>query len=448
MSNLLKQRFNSLRSDKRFSEIFIGSAWSLAAQVLNTGMGLISAIIVARFYGAEMVGILAVINSFLTLAAILTVLGTDTSVLRLIPEHLVKYSPTSAFRLYRKTQYIVIGISLVIGSLFFYCSGLIADDIFSKPYLSFYFSLAAVFVVFKSLIQLNTQAVRGLRLIKVYVFMLVLPTLFNLFSLILLTVIIFSRNAPVYAQFASLAVTGIIGWVIMEYSFKRQMRSEDQVLPMSTRSILSISLPMLMTATISFLIGQTGVIMLGMFRSNAEVGYYSIAVKLATLTGFMLSAIGSMAAPKFSELFHSGNMEDLFYIAKKSAKLVFWTTTPILLCLVIFGKPLLGYAFGSEFVVAYPASVILIVGQFVSSISGSTGIFMNMTGGQNMFRNIMLGAAIITIPLNFILIPKFGIIGAAVSATVSLSFLNITILAYIKKNYGRTIGYLPIVWQK
>jgi O-antigen/teichoic acid export membrane protein len=39
---------------------------------------------------------------------------------------------------------------------------------------------------------------------------------------------------------------------------------------------------MLMTAAMSFIIGQTGVIMLGMSRSEAEVGYYAIAVKLAT----------------------------------------------------------------------------------------------------------------------------------------------------------------------
>jgi O-antigen/teichoic acid export membrane protein len=137
----------------------------------------------------------------------------------------------------------------------------------------------------------------------------------------------------------------------------------------------------------AFVIGQTGVIMLGMFRSEAEVGYYAIAVKLGTLTAFILNAVNSMAAPKFSELFHSEKMDELTYVAKKSAKLIFWTTAPILLGLIILGKSELKIAFGAEFVVAYPALVLLVLGQFVHSISGGPGLFMNMTVNQKVFRN-------------------------------------------------------------
>jgi len=77
----------------------------LSAHVIASGLSLISSIIIARFYGADVMGIVAVIYSFLLLATIFTVLGTDTSVLCFIPEHLVKYSPTSAFKIYRKTKY-------------------------------------------------------------------------------------------------------------------------------------------------------------------------------------------------------------------------------------------------------------------------------------------------------------------------------------------------------
>ncbi len=209
MIDLLKSKFHNLVSDKKFSEILTGSAWALSARVLATGMGLISSIIIARFYGAKVMGIVAVMNSFLLLATIFTVLGTGTSILRLIPEHLVKYSPTSAFRVYRKTQFMVIGISLVTGALFFFGSQLIADRVFSKPHLSFYFAIAAMFVVFKSLMLLNTQAVRGLRLIRTFAFMQALPSLSDLVLLAVLTAFFFNRDNPIYTSLASLAVTGI-----------------------------------------------------------------------------------------------------------------------------------------------------------------------------------------------------------------------------------------------
>jgi len=442
--NYFKRKFHNLVSDQKFSEILTGSTWALSSHVIGTGLGLISSIIIARLYGAEIIGIVAVLNSFLMLATIFTVLGTNTSILRLIPEHLVKYSPTSASKIYRKTQYLVICVSLVTGVLFFSCANLIADKVFNKPHLSFYFALAAVFIVFKSLMLLNTQAVRGLRLIRTFAFMLIMHQVFNLVLLLLLGLLVSSRDVPVYAQLFAYALTGIIGWAVMEYSFRKRMAPKDAIHSMPAREILSISLPMLMTAAMNFIIGHTGVIMLGMFRSEAEVGYYAVAVKLATLTVLVLQAVNSMAAPKFSELFHSNKMDELFHLAKKSAKLIFWTTSPILLGFLVFGKPILKFAYGTPFSVAYPAMVFLAIGQFINSISGATGLFMNMTGNEKIFRNIMLISAVLNIGINIVLIPGHGILGASVAAMVSITFWNITTLIYIKMKFGKTTGYFPL----
>jgi len=444
MFNYFKRKFYNLVSDRKFSEILTGSTWALSSHVIGAGLALISSIIIARWYGADILGIVAMLNSFLILATILTVLGTNTSILRLIPEHLVKYSPTSAFKVYRKTQFLVIGVSLLTGALFFFSAELIAGKVFHKPHLSFYFALAAVFIVFKSLMLLNTRAVRGLRLIRTFAFMLGLPYGLNLILLLVLALLISTRDVPVYAQLFAYALTGMIGWIIMEYSFKKRIAPQDTVHSMPARAILSISLPMLMTQTMIFLIGQTGVIMLGMFRSEAEVGYYAVAVKLATLTAFILQAVNSMAGPKFSELFHSNKMDELFHVAKKSAKLIFWTTSPILIGFVAFGKPVLNLVFGAAFGVAYPALVLLAIGQFVTSISGATGLFMNMTGNEKVFRNVMLVAAALNIGINIILIPSLGIYGAAIAAMVSLMCWNITALIYIKMKFGKTTGYFPL----
>ena len=81
-----------LTSDRNFSEILTGSIFALAARIAATGMTLVSSILIARFYGAGVMGILAVVNSFLMLVTIFTVLGTNSSLLRLIPEHIVKHS--------------------------------------------------------------------------------------------------------------------------------------------------------------------------------------------------------------------------------------------------------------------------------------------------------------------------------------------------------------------
>jgi O-antigen/teichoic acid export membrane protein len=438
-----KSRVAAVRSDRGFAEIIVGSLYAISGRVAAMVMALGSTMIVARFYGAHIMGILAVLESFLMLATVFTVMGTGTSILRLIPEHTAKYSTTSAFHVYRRTQYLVGAISLVTGGLLFLTSDFVAGRLFSKPELGDLFAIASAFVCVKSLMLLNTQAVRGLHLTRAYGFMHGLPALSMFVLVAAATLLVENRHVPIYAQLGAFAVTALVGMVIVERTFKQRMTPGDTVCAMPVSDIVAISLPMLMATAMTFVISQTGVIMLGMYRTEAEVGYYAGAVKLAGLTAFVLTAINSTAAAKFSQLFHTGQITEVLRVAQKSARLIFWVTTPILLALIVAGKPILLVLFGSEFTVAYFAMVFLVLGQFVNSISGSTGMFLNMTGRQKVYRNLMAGSALLNVGMNAVLIPRFGIEGAAFSAMVTLSGWNVYALLYIKAQFGETIGYFP-----
>jgi O-antigen/teichoic acid export membrane protein len=152
-----------------------------------------------------------------------------------------------------------------------------------------------------------------------------------------------------------------------------------------------------------------------------------------------------MAAPKFSELFHAGQTDEVLRVAKKSTRLIFWTTGPMLLGLIVLGRPVLSLFFGASFSAAYAAMVVLALGQFVNSVSGSTAVFLNMTGHENVFQAIMVGAAGLNVALSFLLIPHFGIEGAAVAAMVTMVAWNSCALLYIKRKFGSAIGYFPMV---
>ena len=438
----IRNKIHNMLSDQKFIEIFTGSVWALLARVVATLISMATSIIIARAYGADILGIMAVLSSVFMLATIFTVLGTDTSILSLIPEHLTKYSPKSAFKVYRKIQCLVSIVSFFIGMLLYINSGFIANSIFFKPDLQFYFALSSVFIIFQALMVLNSKAVRSLRLIRTFAFIQLLPSLSKLIIIIPITLFFFHQDNPIYAMLASIAITALIGIWIMDRVFKK-ISSKNILYPVTIKEILNISLPMFMTSTMGFVIGQTGIIMLGIFRPEAEVGYYSIAVKISTLTLFVISAINTIAAPKFSELYHGEKIDELLYVARKSAKLIFWTTIPILLLLILAGKSILSLLFGPEFTIAYWAMVFLALGQFVNSCSGSTEIFMNMTGGQNIFKNIIFISMVVNIGMNFVLIPQYGMFGAAITGMVTTIVWNVAALLHIKIKFGKTICYFP-----
>ena len=435
------RKIQDFLSDDKFSEILKGSIWALAARVIAAVMALQTSIIVSRFFGAEVVGSLALMDSFMLLASVIAVLGMDTAVLRLIPEHLAKHSPGSAFIVYRKILYSVSLAALFVGFGLFLVSPLIAEKVFNNPYLIFYFSYGAVFVIFKSVLLLNIKAIRALKLIKVFAFLQILPHFTNIILIVILWKVVHAENTPLYAQLSSIALTCLFSLGIIAYVFRKRATAQDVICSISFKELWSISLPMLLATSMTIIIAQTGVIILGIYRPEVDVGYYSIASKLATLTTFVLGAINTITAPKFAELFHLGKIEELFYVAKKSSKLVFWLTTPILLIFLFFGKQILGSVYGEDFIVAYPALCILVAGQFANSISGSTSIFMNMTGNQKVFKNIMLSTACLNILLNIVLVPSNGLNGSALAASICLCYWNLVTLIYIKIKYGQTTGY-------
>lgn len=437
----IKQKYRNLVGDKGFSEILSGTVWALISRVGATAIALLASLMITRLYGAESMGILALVTSVLGIVTVFTVLGTGTSILRLIPEHLTKYSPTSAFHVYRKAQVLVAGASVITGLLLYLFSGDIATLLFNKPHLTGLIAASAVFVAFNSIMLLSQQAVRGLKLIRTYSLLQLLPSL-CLLAFLTVGLKWKTPNGPAYAQLLAWAVTGIAGALIMDRAFRRQMRPTDTVRHTSIHELLRISLPMLMTASMNMVIAQTGVIILGMHRPSAEVGYYAVAVKLATLTAFVLGAINTMSAPAFSRLFHEGNTAELFRVARKSTRLIVWTTTPILIGLLAFGMPIL-HLFRPEFRAAYPAMVILVAGQFIHSVSGSTGLFMNMTGHQKALSRIIAVAAGLNIVINLMLTPRLGIIGTAIAACASTVFWNAAALAFIHRRYGQTIAHWP-----
>ena len=77
----------------------------------------------------------------------------------------------------------------------------------------------------------------------------------------------------------------------------------------------------------------------------------------------------------------------------------------------------------------------MLVGQIINAFSGSVGVIMQMTGRERLFQNILIVALIINIGMNFLLIPTYGIIGAAIASSASIVFWNLTSVAFIYKEH-------------
>jgi O-antigen/teichoic acid export membrane protein len=92
--------------------------------------------------------------------------------------------------------------------------------------------------------------------------------------------------------------------------------------------------------------------------------------------------------------------------------------------------------FGKEFIAGTGVLYILLLGQLSNTFSGSLALILQMTGNEKVFRNILTLGLIINVLLNIILIPRIGMIGAAIASAISLIVWNVLSLIYIKRTFS------------
>jgi O-antigen/teichoic acid export membrane protein len=135
-------------------------------------------------------------------------------------------------------------------------------------------------------------------------------------------------------------------------------------------------------------------------------------------------------------------MNKLKASVEKGSKLLFYTSVPVCLFIWLFPSFLLGI-FGEQFKTGSAALIILAGGSLVNALTGSVGVLLQMTGRQKEYNYIVITAAGINIALNIILIPAYGIIGAAIASASSKILQNIAAAFYVYKVYNFATVFIP-----
>jgi O-antigen/teichoic acid export membrane protein len=193
-----------------------------------------------------------------------------------------------------------------------------------------------------------------------------------------------------------------------EYFLRAWIRSAGTFVTISSLNMLSTSL---------------GVIMLGLMSGPAAAGVFGIANTAAALVALPLMAINTPLAPAVSSAFSEGNKAELQRLATKGARGAFLLCLPVALVYVLFGEAVMRI-FGDEFTAGATALVILTVGQMVNAAMGSVGILLQMTGHERDVAIVRASSVALNLTINLILIPRLGIVGAALGAMTTMILWN------------------------
>jgi O-antigen/teichoic acid export membrane protein len=440
----MKEKFLNALQDKDFSELFKKGGLSFLIRIGGQVMGFLLTLIIAHYFGAKGLGDYVLSIVVLRIFTLFSKLGVDTFSIRFIASF-AKQEKWKSIQLFRNKIVRLLSISsLIFSLLMYYFSEDIANLVHAKVE---HVRLNAFFVLPMAFFMLHYQSLRGLKKIAEFSFFYrMAQATFSIISIFIITQFFEDGNVPVYAYLSSLAIVSLLAFIVFFNSYNKIKRISDdeQIEELKYSEILKVSIPLMFAQSVQFIMAWTDKLMLGNMMGSEEVGIYFTAFKLSMFASIALMAINSIASPKFAELYGKKDFDGLKKVAHQSSKMIFLATLPLVLVFFVFPEFLLGL-FGEEFKVGVKAFVFLSFGKLISSLSGSVGNILQMTGKQVIFMNVLFVGAIVNVLLNFFLIPKFGINGAALASMISLTMWNLIMVYFVKREFGFYTFYIPFL---
>ncbi|MBI5191625.1 MAG: flippase [Nitrospirae bacterium] len=215
----------------------------------------------------------------------------------------------------------------------------------------------------------------------------------------------------------------------------------------ATRELVSTSVPLMMGGVIVFLLMWTDTIMLGLLATTEDVGIYRAASQPTILLLLFQSAANAMYAPMVSEAHARGNSARMAGLFGTATRWVFYLALPAALVLISSADAVVSI-FGPEFVdKGAPVLVVLTAAQLVNVMTGGVAVTINMTGRQKLEFYNSLAMFAVNLVLNLLLVPRYGVIGAAAATGVSIALVNLVRLAevyYIYRMHPYDIWYAKL----
>jgi O-antigen/teichoic acid export membrane protein len=434
-------------SDRIFNSLLKGSAVVFMAKSLSVVLLFLVTAMVGRAYGAAALGHVAVVTAIMTLAMLFANLGLKTSLMHFAVRSLTHNKVSDVLIACRRAMAIISVTSILAGLLLMGLSETASTIFLNDPALFYMLVVAGNLLIFKVIVEVTTQTVRAFSGTLPYAVMQVLPAAFNVLILIFALQSGLGADWAIWAYCGSFVLTMPFGLYFMWRAIRLRMpqdSGEPQSAP-SMKEMLVVSLPMMFSGLFSYLMPLTGQLYLAYDRSPEEVGIFSVALKIATSLSFVLFAVNAVAAPIFSRLYHQGKSAELFTVARKSSRMIFWMVFPVIVVLALSGQWLLEGIFGPEFASGYLALMILLAASTILASVGSVDFLMNMTGHQKALRNIILIALVVSFVVCVALIPSWGLNGAAMAYLAGVAVWRLGALFFLHRQHGIWVGYLPLI---
>ena len=426
-----------------------GGAFALAGAVVSALFGFLLVVVVTRGLHTSGAGVFFTAVAVFTILSNAAKLGADTGLVRMVS----RYRALGRTRDVRATVVIGLGPVLAMGTALAVAMFVLAPQL-AELFMrgadprdgALYLRGLAPFLPLAAGVIVVLAATRGHGSVVPYVVVNSIGTPVARVVLVLGVVAAGLGGMAVTLAWASpLALGFLVGLTVLAAQVRRgESESPPAAGRQRTRSLAvefwRFAAPRGLAAVFEITLLWVNVLLLGALASTREAGIYAAASKFVTTGVFVLEATRLAISPQISALLAQRRTAEAEQLLRTATTWVIAASWPIYLSLAAFAPAALRM-YGSDFVAGQTALTILSVAVLVNLGTGNiqTVLLMGGKSSWNLFN--MAGAVLINVVLGLLLIPRYGIEGAAIAWSVAMVFDNVASVIEVRVLLGlRAVG--------
>ncbi len=393
--------------------------------------------LLARWVGVEYLGIYSLANSIMLIAEVLAKMGLETGVMRFVSRFDPEKEIDEIQRIIRSALKMTSLFALAIMTLLIVSSDFIVHRVLkANPLLQTVLIVFALTIPFNAITLVSAYATQGFKRLKYKIF----TTQFVNPTVLLVTMIgsyfLVSREIAIMLP---MFITGVTGSILITHFLRKvsgvQLRTVFTV-PFD-RPLLNYSFPLMFVIILQTFMHWMDILMLGYFTDATSVGLYHPAARTAGLLQALLFSFLSIYAPVFSQLHRKGDNAEMTRLYHMVTRWILILAIPISLIFLIFPAKVM-LIFGPAYMASAQVLIILTFATFIQTIFGAAGPALNMSGHTKLVLWNTIGAFLINLVLNIVLIPRLGITGAAIATFSSLTTFALVLVVEVHFLLGLT----------
>ncbi|UPV74374.1 oligosaccharide flippase family protein [Halorussus limi] len=423
---------------KRFARSFKAM---LSARVLHMAASGVLMVVLARFLlTQEEYGLLGAALAVLGVVQLFTDLGLAKAAARYITEYR-ETDPGQVPHVLRTAVVYRLGTILVVGTLFALLGGYIADLI-GQPEIATLLVVGTGYIAVHSVFTFSQVLFQGYNQITNSAVIRAVGSVARLALAATFVLVVGGAVGALVGYIVGYGLGGLLGLALLYRKCYRDVEKAERAEAGLKRRIARYSVPLTATRGANILDKRVDTILVGYFMNPVAVSYYYLSKQIVGFIHSPAASLGFTLSPAYGEHKAEGETDHAAQIYETTLKYILLLYVPAAAGIVIVAEPAIALVFGEKWVEAAPVLQVFaayVVLQAVSYVTGDTLDFLGRARERAIAKG---GGSVANFLLNLVMIPAFGVVGAAAATVVTHAAVLGVTLWVIHAELSLSVGEL------